>query len=259
MKRLSQLSRSIAGNVALITGAASGMGKATARLFADEGARLAIVDIDEAGLHSLTEELKANDVDVLPIAADCASQTAVEATVHEAADHFGALDILVNNAGLVLPSALDYQGYDDSWQASMNVMANAQQWAIRAALPYLQESENPRVVNIASTEGLGATPHNSAYVAAKHASIGLTRAMAVDLGKQGITVNCICPGPIHTAITAGISDDDKATFTRRRTALRRYGSPEEVAHMTLSLVLPSASFITGTVIPVDGGLTIRNA
>ncbi|MEM8563196.1 MAG: SDR family oxidoreductase, partial [Pseudomonadota bacterium] len=240
-------------------GAASGMGKATARLFADEGARLAVVDIDEAGLQTLAEELTAAGADVLPLMADCAVQTAVEATVHEAADHFDGLDILVNNAGLVLASTLDYEGFDDSWQTSMNIMTNAQQWAIRAALPYLLESDNPRVVNIASTEGLGATPHNSAYVVSKHASIGLTRAMAVDLGKHGITVNCICPGPIHTAITSGISDEDKATFARRRTALRRYGSPEEVAHITLSLVLPSASFITGTVIPVDGGLTIRNA
>ena len=141
----------------------------------------------------------------------------------------------------------------------MAVMASAQQWAVRAALPYLQSAEHPRVVNIASTEAWGATAFNSPYVAAKHASVGLTRAMAVELGKQGITVNCVCPGPIHTGITAGIAEDDKAVFARRRTALRRYGNPEEVAQITLSLVLPAASFITGATIPVDGGLTIRNA
>ena len=104
-----------------------------------------------------------------------------------------------------------------------------------------------------------ATSYNSAYVVAKHGSVGLTRALAVELGKEGITVNCVCPGPINTAITAGISDDDKATYARRRTALRRYGEPEEVAQVTLSLVLPAAGFITGATIPVDGGLTVRNA
>ncbi len=88
---------------------------------------------------------------------------------------------------------------------------------------------------------------------------GLTRALAVELGKEGITVNCICPGPIDTGMTANVSDTDKETFAHRRTALRRYGLPEEVAHMTVSLCLPAASYITGATIPVDGGLMARNA
>ena len=88
---------------------------------------------------------------------------------------------------------------------------------------------------------------------------GLTRGLAVDLGPEGITCNCICPGPIRTAMTDSVPDEHKAIFAKRRTALRRYGDPEEVAHMTLSLVLPAASYITGAVIPVDGGLMARNA
>ena len=94
---------------------------------------------------------------------------------------------------------------------------------------------------------------------AKAAVTGLTRALAVELGKEGITVNCICPGPINTGMTAGIADADKTTFAHRRTAMRRYGQPEEVAHITLSLCLPAASYITGVTIPVDGGLMARNA
>ena len=113
--------------------------------------------------------------------------------------------------------------------------------------------------NIASTEGKGATPGNSPYSAAKHGVIGLTRSLAVELGKEGITVNAICPGPINTAMTQGIPTEQKAIYARRRTALRRYGEPEEVAHGTLSLVLPAASFITGVALEVDGGLTIRRA
>ena len=139
------------------------------------------------------------------------------------------------------------------------MLLTAQQRMVRAALPYLRQSDAARIVNIASTEGLGATPGDTPYVAAKSGVVGLTRGLAVDLGKEGITVNCVCPGPIHTGMTAGVPDDAKAEFARRRTALRRYGEPEEVAHVTLSLVLPAASYITGAVIPVDGGLMARNA
>jgi 3-oxoacyl-[acyl-carrier protein] reductase len=96
-------------------------------------------------------------------------------------------------------------------------------------------------------------------VAAKTGVIGLTRGLAVDLGPEGITVNCICPGPINTSLTSSISDEHKTIFAKRRTALRRYGNPEEVAHITLSVCLPAASYLTGAIIPVDGGLTIRNA
>ena len=96
------------------------------------------------------------------------------------------------------------------------------------------------------------------YTAAKHGIIGLTKGLAIELGKQGITVNAVCPGPIHTGITAAIPDEHKATFAHRRTALRRYGEPEEVAHVTLSLCLPAASYVTGVAIPVDGGMRARN-
>ena len=130
--------------------------------------------------------------------------------------------------------------------------------AIRAALPSLRASAHPRIVNIASTEALGATGMMGTYTVAKHAVVGLTRAMAVELGGDGITVNCICPGPIHTGITAVIPDEEKKLFARRRTALLRYGEPEEVAHAILNLVLPASGYITGATLLVDGGLTIRN-
>ena len=129
---------------------------------------------------------------------------------------------------------------------------------MRAALPHLEASDAARVVNIASTEGLGATPGISPYTAAKHGVIGLTRSLAVELGKRGVNVNCICPGPIHTGLTREIPDDHKTKFARRRVPLRRYGDPEEVAHGTLSLVLPAASYINGAVLVVDGGMTAQN-
>jgi 3-oxoacyl-[acyl-carrier protein] reductase len=130
---------------------------------------------------------------------------------------------------------------------------------IRAALPHLRASDGGRIVNIASTEGLGATPETSPYTSAKHGVIGLTRSMAVELGREGITVNCICPGAIRTGMTAGIKEEHKQIFARRRVPLARYAEPEEVAHGTLNFVLPASSYINGAVLPVDAGLTIKNA
>ena len=146
-----------------------------------------------------------------------------------------------------------------AWDKTLSVLITAHIRTIRAALPHLREAEHPRIVNIASTEGLGATRYGSPYTAAKTGVIGLTRSLAVEFGPEGMTVNCICPGPIKTGMTAGISEEHKEIFANRRTALRRYAEPEEVAQATLSLVLPAASYITGVTLPVDGGLTIRNA
>lgn len=257
--RLSKLSRSIAGKIALVTGAASGMGRATAHLFADEGAELILMDINQEGLHNVADELASVGAKVLCRAVDLSNRDDVASAVAECAAEMGGLEIVVNNAGLIRPTLVDAENFAEAWDTSIAVMTTAQAWAIRAALPFLRKSEHPRVVNIASTEAWGATRYSSAYTVAKHASVGLTRAMAVDLGKEGITVNCVCPGPIRTAITDDISEEDKQVFAKRRTALRRYAEPEEVAHGTLSLVLPASSFITGATLVIDGGLTIRNA
>ncbi|MGY3450025.1 3-oxoacyl-[acyl-carrier protein] reductase [Bradyrhizobium sp. USDA 4353] len=243
----------------LITGAASGMGRATARVFADDGARVAVTDIDEAGAHAVAAEIAASGGTARAWRLDLADPQAISTVVNEAASQFGGLDIIVNNAGISVRVAIDDEAYDESWAKGIAVMLTAQQRVIRAALPHLRRSTSPRIVNIASTEALGATALHSAYSAAKAGVTGLTRSLAVELGRDGITVNCICPGPITTAMTARIPDEQKAIYARRRTALGRYGDPEEVAHITLSLCLPAASFITGAVIPVDGGLMARNA
>lgn len=253
-------SRSIAGRVALVTGAASGMGRATALLFASEGATVAVSDRDAEGCAAVVAEIVAAGGRARAYPLDVADHDAIRSTLAAIGADFGRLDIIVNNAGVSSFAPLDAEdAYDAIWDRALAVMLTAHQRIIRAALPLLRQSDAARIVNIASTEGLGATPGDTPYVAAKTGVTGLTRGMAVDLGPEGITVNCICPGPINTAMTDKVPDEHKTIFAKRRTALRRYGEPEEVAHVTLSLCLPAASYITGAVIPVDGGLMARNA
>lgn len=256
---MKQLSRSVRNLTVLVTGAGSGMGRATAEVFAAEGAHVAVTDY---GLESaqVTRDLiiaAGGSADVWRL--DVADKAEIDRVVAEVAARFGGIDIVVNNAGIANFLKLDDPDYDSVWDRTVAVNLTAHQRVIRAALPYLRRSGSPRIINIASVEGMGATAQLSPYSTMKAGVIGLTRSLAVELGPEGITVNCVCPGPIMTGMTADIDDNDKIAFAKRRTALRRYGYPEEVAHVTLSLALPASSYVTGIAIPVDGGHMARNA
>jgi 3-oxoacyl-[acyl-carrier protein] reductase len=262
-QRLTTRSRSIAGSVAIVTGAASGMGRATAHLFADEGARVAVVDIGAERVLAVVDEIRAvhGDDSVEGYVVDVADGPALQRLVSDVVARWGALDIVVNNAGVSLVSSAfsEEDAFEEAWARTLAINLTAHARLVRAALPHLIASERGgRVVNIASTEAIVATAGIAAYSASKSGVTGLTRSLAVELGRHGITVNCVCPGPILTGMTAGISDAAKETYAKRRVPLRRYGDPEEVAHMTLNLCLPASSFVNGAVIPVDGGMTIRH-
>ncbi|WP_332767456.1 SDR family NAD(P)-dependent oxidoreductase [Phenylobacterium sp.] len=251
--------RSLRGSRVLVTGAAGGMGLATARIFAQEGAEVALTDYTAALAEAAADALAGEGLAVHPWKLDVSDATEIAAVVEQIAQRLGGLDVVVNNAGVSGFSPIDSDDYEAVWARSLSILLTAHQRVVRAALPHLRKSTAPRIVNIASTEALGATSRDSPYAAAKAGVVGLTRALAVELGREGITVNCVCPGPIRTGMTAAIADEAKDTFAKRRTAMGRYGEPEEVAHVTVSLCLPAASYITGAVIPVDGGLTARNA
>jgi 3-oxoacyl-[acyl-carrier protein] reductase len=241
-------SRSIAGKVAAVTGAGSGMGRAIADLFASDGARVAALDRDESNLAG---------VGAAQWPLDVSDAAAVDHVIGEVVEQLGPVDILVNCAGVSLPAPLEADDYWRAWDLTIAVNLAAYVRMIRACLPSLERGGTGRIVNIASTEGLGATPFLSPYTVSKHGVVGLTRSLACELGPRGVTVNCVCPGPISTAVTEPIPAEAKERFARRRVPLRRYGEPEEVAHMVLNLVLPASSYVNGAIVTVDGGLSAK--
>lgn len=262
MERLSTLSRSVAGKRVIVTGAASGMGRATAHLFADEGARVVVTDLGRDRVDAVVDEIVAvHGADAATgVVCDVADLEQLRALVHAADAWCGGIDVVVNNAGISLVNSM-FQAEDEfetNWARTLDVNLTAHARLVRLALPFLGESGEGRVINIASTEAIVTTAGLAAYAATKAGVVGLTKSLAVELGRHGITVNCICPGPILTGMTDPIPDEAKATYARRRVPLRRYGIPEEVAQMTLNLSLPASSFVNGAVIPVDGGMSIRH-
>lgn len=261
--RLSRLSRSVAGSRVLITGAGSGMGRATARLFADEGARVFCVDWDGSAVSDICAEIEAahgpDNVGGAPADVSDAKDRAL--VVASMVARWGGIDVLINNAGIsrVSTTAQDDESFADAWNSVLAVNVSAHVHLVRECLAWLTKAPNGgRVVNVASTEAIVATPGLVAYTASKHAVIGVTRSLAVELGRKNVTVNAICPGPILTQMTAPIPDDAKDKYARRKVPVGRYGDPEEVAHMTLSLCLPAASFVNGAAVVVDGGMSVSH-
>ena len=195
----------------------------------------------------------------MAVAADLAVEADINRIAEAARAAFGRIDILVNNAGIIHPK-VDLVDFDsDLWRRVIDVNLTAPALLAKAVLPAMIEQKSGKILNISSIGGRKGARSRTAYRATKAALISLTESLAAEVKQHGIDVNCICPGAVRTAMTAKISEEHKEIFAKRRIPLRRYAEPEEVAHGTLSLVLPAASFITGVALPVDGGLTIRNA
>ncbi|MET0910530.1 MAG: SDR family NAD(P)-dependent oxidoreductase, partial [Ilumatobacteraceae bacterium] len=212
--RLSTLSRSIAGKVAIVTGAASGMGRATAHLFADEGARVVVADVGRERVDAVVDEITAvhGDEAALGIVCDVAELDELRSLVERTVEWAGRLDIVINNAGIsLLNSAFQAEGeFETNWARTLDVNLTAHARLIRLAVPYMTEAGEGRIVNIASTYGLVASVDKSAYVAAVHGVIGLTRAVALENAKTSITCNAICPGWVLTRLTEKQLADEAA-------------------------------------------------
>jgi len=239
------------------------MGRATAHLFADEGASVFLVDWNEEALATVVAEIAAahGAGRVGSARGDVGSADDRGRIVDEAVARMGSIDVLVNNAGISRPTSLDMddESFTGNWDATLAVNLSAHVHFVRMCLPWLTAAPHGgRVVNIASTEAIVATRGLAAYTATKHAVVGLTKSLAVELGRRNVTVNAVCPGPILTGMTGAIPEEARERYARRKVPLSRYGDPEEVAHMTLSLCLPAASFVNGAAIVVDGGMSVSH-
>ena len=239
------------------------MGRATAHVFADEGANVVVVDRSGESVTQVVAEIEMvhGAGSVVGIAGDVSDPASRQAIIQRCLDSFGGLDVLVNNAGISAVSSV-FSKEDDflvAWDATLAINLSAHVHLARLAVEHLMKAPNGgRIINIASTEGIVATPGLAAYTAAKHGVIGLTKSLAGELGRHNVTVNAVCPGPIRTSMTADISEEAKEMYARRRVPLRRYGDPEEVAHMTVNLAMPCSSFVNGATVVVDGGMTIKH-
>lgn len=254
-------SRSIAGKTAIVTGAASGMGRATAALFAHEGANVVLADRSADQLAEAAEEIASAvpGATLLTAETDVSRTEDLDRLVDATVAEFGGIDILVNNAGVSRRNSITEESDEDferTWQEVLDINLTAHVRLVRRALPHLKASEGGRVVNIASSEALVSQAGLISYSATKAGVVGITRSMAIDLAEFGATANCVCPGPIETGMTSKYAPEGKAKYARRRVPMRRYGQPMEVAQMTLNLCLPASSYVTGTTIPVDGGMTM---
>jgi NAD(P)-dependent dehydrogenase (short-subunit alcohol dehydrogenase family) len=244
--------------VAVITGAAAGIGEATARLFAREGARLVLVDQDEAGLTRLAEELESTIV--LEVAGDVSDASLCDAVIERTANQFGRLDILFNNAGVVSEGTL-VECTEEQWQRTIDVNLKSMYLLCRRIVPVMQRQGGGTIVNMASVAGPTGVPGRGVYSVSKAGVIGLTKSLAADFIRERIRVNCICPATVDTpSLRQRITGSPDPEAARRafiaRQPVGRIAQPEEIAAVALFLASDDSSFVTGQTIFVDGGMKL---
>jgi 3-oxoacyl-[acyl-carrier protein] reductase len=239
---------------AIVTGAASGIGRATAQLFAEEGAQVFAVDLHHKNLSAV----HAGHERIVCFEKSIADPDAADLIVETAAAKFHRLDILVNNAGVAFNQLIE-EVTDHAWERTLEVNLTAQMRLCRRAVPFLKQSPAGRIINVASVMAEGTGYGLSAYCASKAGVAGLTRTLALELGKFGITANFLEPGAIRTGMTAPLWDarPEVAEIWAKKAALRRLGEPIDLARVALFLASDDAGFVTGHGLVVDGGLMLR--
>ena len=250
------------GKVAVVTGGGRGIGRAIALRLAEDGADVVVSARTEAELNTVAAEIAARGREALAVVADALDPDAAREPVRQAIAHFGRIDILVNNVGGIVGMHDEFAGGDESFAATMALNVHSLWWATTAALPAMRDAGWGRVINIGSTESTQANEGGPmAYVAGKHAVAGLTRQLAHNLGKHGITVNCICPGWTNTAMVdfdnlaahMGTTAEQARAYAEGQCALHTIMEPEDIAAMAGFLCSPGGAKVTGQILMVDGG------
>lgn len=249
------------GQIALVTGATSGLGESIAKRFAHEGAQVIVVGRNEERGASVAAAIKEAGGEAIFIQAELTREEDVKNMVQKAVAHFGSIDIVINNAGLVIPgnvADLSLEQWDKVFQTNVTSTFLVSHYA----LPVLIEKKSGSIINISSEAGLKGLQNRAAYCAAKAAVVGLTKAMAVDHSPQGVRVNCICPGTIETPMVRNLIDssvnpeDTMKQFLQRR--LTPYlGTPEQIAEAAVYFALPDNLYVTGAILSIDGGALVK--
>ena len=249
----------LAGKSAVVTGAASGIGRETALRFAEEGAGVVCADRDAAGAGAVSAEIAAAGGSAFAVACDIASESDVERLADEALAARGRVDVLVNNAGVTILGGVAELSEAD-WRREIDINLSGAFRVSKAFWPHFAQAGGGAILSTASIAGVIAAPQDAAYVASKAGLIMLTRCMALDGAGLGIRANCICPGFVDTPMFAGFlaeqpDPDSAAARAARRTPLGRIGTPRDIADGFVYLASDDAAWITGTALVIDGGLT----
>ncbi len=248
------------GKAAIITGAASGIGRATALLFAREGARLALADVDPGG-QGVADEISQGGGTAIFVKTDVSKPEEVQALVRGTVEAYGRLDIMFNNAGIEGEQRFTADCSVENWDRVLAVNLKGVFLGMKYAIPEMLKNGGGVIVNTASTAGLTGYPSLPAYSASKGGVIQLTKTAALEYARKGIRVNCICPGGIFTPLverfTAGLPQEQIQKMVEMAHPIGRFGTPEEVARLALYLASDDASFCTGAPFIIDGGMTAQ--
>jgi len=244
----------IENKIAIVTGAAHGIGRAIAEMFVEAGARVVLADIDDEAGGSLMAALNERRSGSIFVRADVSIAADVTTLVRAAAEIAGRIDVLCNNAAYLGPSHAAAEASEEEWGRNFRVSLLGAQRVTSEVLPYMIRQKGGSIINISSVQGLVGARNSAAYTSMKHALIGLTRSVAYDYGPENVRANAICPGAIQTRMSPKPGEE---LYQRQvgKTFLGRVGQPREVAYAALLLASDAASYITGAVLPVDGGWT----